>query len=140
MDVSDSEVDDLLEHYRLSHQSQPCHDTLLTTKRSDVQSGSKRDAAMRDKQEENDEQDRERDPDGGKRDDEEEAYTYKEGDKEDTDTGQKSRSKKRLKRGKVELGGWQELETELDLAGEVMPARPVSLQFADRDLAFRPKS
>ena len=140
MDISDGEVDDLLQNYRLSRQSPSQHGALVTPRNFEARLESKSDDRTGNKQKMNDKPEQERDQAGGKRDGEEEAHTYKGRNEESIDATRRIVSNKRLKRENARVGEWQELEKELNLAGEDIPAFPVSLQFANTDLPFRPKS
>ena len=140
MDVSDGEVNDLLENYRLSHQSPSQYGALDTSRTFEAQFGSKSGDLAGNKRKMNGKPEQEQDQVCERKGGEEEAHTYKKENGEERDAGQRGLGSKRLKRQSVRPGEWQELETELDLAGEAMPAFPVSLQFATTDLPFRPKS
>ena len=136
MDTSDGEVDDLVEGYRLSHQSPHSHGALGTTGTSRAPNK----YATGDKRKVDGEPGQERNQEYKKRGKEEEAHTEEEKDKEDIDAGQRDLSRKRLKRDKAKAGRWEELETELDSAGAAMRAYSVPIQFANTDLPLRLKS
>ena len=139
MSTPDVEVDNLVESYRLSHQDPSTHGVISPSPDLRLQNNSRGEASAGIIQDQGERSNSEEEPalareKKGKGPMEEEDY----GD-EEVDAGDQATSRKRQKRAEVKEGSWQDFGAELDSAAATMAPFPISLNFADTNLPFRPK-